>query len=735
MAGSLFKELKRRNVFRVAAIYVVVSWLLLQIGDVLFPALRLPEWSSTLLVAFLILGLPIALIFAWAFELTPDGVIRTEDVPREQSITGATGQKINHLIIGVLTVAVVFLLLRMFVFQEHDVERFVDANERSIAVLPFKNQSASEENAEFFSGGLHDELLTLLSRIGDLKVISRTSVERLDPNLSIPEIGSLLGVATVLEGQVQRAGNRLRINVQLINTAEEGHLWANTYDSELTAENVFEVQGDIARTIADALHAELSPDEERVLDSVGTKNLEALDAYLVGVQIAKRNTYAALAEAEQYLAGATELDPGFAEAWAELADVYSNQVFTGLITNDEYRENARLPVLRALEIDPALPRAHAQHGFFKWFSGDIAGAENSFRQALRLNPADTRSLEKYGLFLRASGRLEEAIGVLRTALEQDPLSTEILFQIGKVEMRAGRPERFIELAERIVEIDPASIHGYLGGMQGSVWMGRYDTAWPWYIKALAVDKGDYENWAFFAATNDTLGARELADRYMERAEAIGPGQPAVLMCKVIILTTRGAEDDAHAIAKAAQEAGVAARWGSDKVLLRAIRDRGLRTGEFDEALAWYRKLYPELFESPVEADGRNFYIAPDLALLLQRSGQPELANRILASTLEWYENNVPDGVYGYDFGIIKVELLVLLGRKDAAVAELQRAADAGWRHMWRYNINSANLDAIRDAPEFQAILDRLEADMAAQYEAVRALPYLGETDLRNLATN
>ena len=220
MAESFLGELKRRNVFRVAAIYLVVGWLLMQVGDVMFPALRLPDWTSTLLAAFFILGLPLALIFAWAFELTPDGVVRTAEVPAEQSITADTGRRINFMIIGVLVIAVAFLLIKDFLRPDATPVAGIASPDRSIAVLPFKNQSASTENAEFFAGGLHDELLTLLSKLGELKVISRTSVERLDPDLTIQEIGALLGVATVLEGQVQRAGDRLRINVQLIDTMQ-----------------------------------------------------------------------------------------------------------------------------------------------------------------------------------------------------------------------------------------------------------------------------------------------------------------------------------------------------------------------------------------------------------------------------------------------------------------------------------------------------------------------------------
>jgi TolB-like protein len=230
MSGSFIQELKRRNVFRVSVIYVIVSWLLMQIGDVMFPALRLPEWTTTMLVAFLLLCFPVALILAWAYEVTPDGVKRTKDVVPGESITDLTGRKINYIIIVVLALAVAYLTGKIWLEDDTAPPGTAAFPDKSIAVLPFANNSAAEENAEFFADGVHDELLTLLSRLGGIKVISRTSVENLKDGLSIPEIGALLGVATVLEGQVQRAGDRLRINVQLIDAVKEDHLWATTYD-------------------------------------------------------------------------------------------------------------------------------------------------------------------------------------------------------------------------------------------------------------------------------------------------------------------------------------------------------------------------------------------------------------------------------------------------------------------------------------------------------------------------
>jgi len=219
---SLFAELQRRNVFKVAAVYIVAAWLLLQVSDTLVPALHLPEWFHSGVAFLLIIGFPVAVIFAWAFELTPDGLKKEKEVDRSQSIAHETGRKLNFTIITALVVAVIFLAGKIWFADDSAPRDMAPAVEKSIAVLPFENRSADAENAEFFAAGVHDELLTLLSKLGDLKVISRTSVERLEKDLSIPEIGALLGVSTVLEGQVQRAGDRLRINVQLINTNNRG---------------------------------------------------------------------------------------------------------------------------------------------------------------------------------------------------------------------------------------------------------------------------------------------------------------------------------------------------------------------------------------------------------------------------------------------------------------------------------------------------------------------------------
>ena len=731
MAGSFIRELKRRNVFRVGVIYIVVGWLLMQIGDVMFPALRLPDWTPTLLVAFLILGLPLALVFAWAFELTPDGVVRTSEVPADQSITADTGRRINHMIIGMLVLAVTFLLVKDFL--RPDAPTIADAvvADHSIAVLPFKNQSASAENAEFFAGGLHDELLTLLSRISDLKVISRTSVERLDPELSIPQIGELLGVATILEGQVQRAGNRLRINVQLIDTAQEGHLWANTYDSELTAENVFDVQSDIARTIADALHAELSPADERLLDTVPTANTAALEKYLLGVQLRNRNSYSAINDAIVYLTEATELDPGYTDAWVQLASTYANAFQTGALNSDEYMRGAEPAVRRALQLDPRRATAYTQQGLLQWLMDDIEGAERSFAQALELDPDDPGTIAEYSLFLRYTFRAEEAIPLIERALINDPLSTELLFQLGKAEMHSGRPERNVELAARIQEIDPSVVNGYVAALQANLWMGRLAQAFRWFIKALEFDPLDYENWAHIAADMDTVGDAETADRYIERAMEIGPGEPAVLKCKVLIELRRGNVDTATRIAKAALAADLDDRWGSDAIFMRTVRDAAIDSGEVDDILERYRERASGAFGDDPVLTSDEFSYAIDAVLLLQYLGEDEAADRLVDEALAYYDRINPNRVRGYDLAIADVELLALGGQADLAIQRLREAVESGWLVGWNYYVFGRNLDSIRERPEFRQLVARLEERSAEQGAAWAATPHMGEFDLRD----
>jgi len=727
----LFDELKRRNVFRVTVAYIIVAWLLLQVSDTLVPALHLPEWFHSGVALLLILGFPIAIIFAWAFELTPEGLKREKDVDRGLSITRKTGRKLDFAIIAVLTVAIAYLAGKVWFGDDSIPPDVASAGEQSIAVLPFDNRSADAEDSEFFAVGVHDELLTLLSQIGGLRVISRTSVERLDRNLGIPEIGELLDVETVLEGQVQRAGDRLRINVQLIDAVQEDHLWATTYDRELTAENIFDVQSDIANTIADELDLQLSPEEETLLDSVPTKNTDALYRYLLGRQALKRGSFDSITKAALYFREATELDPDYAEAWAAIAESESQLLLTGLIETQEYNAAAKPAITRAMQLDDQLPAAHAQLATLHWHSGDLDAAEMSFREALTLSPGDPASLYAYGTYLRTTGNLLKAIPVFERALDDDPLSVEVLFELGRAEMYSGNAEKNVQYSERILEIDPSSVRGYAGLLQAYIWIGRYDLMWPWFIRVIDIDPEDYESWAHLGMYANQLGDRELADRYMDRALILGPNEPAVLKCYAQVLLQRDKNEEALAIAVRALEAGMDDRWFSNQVFLRLIRDHGIQTGEYDNSLHWYRDRHAELFREEPEILVSNVNAAADLAYLMQRAGKNEAAVRIIDAGLAWYRQTQPANAHGYLVNIVDVQLLALKGETRAALDTLRQAADHGWGSAWRWNMSNENLASIRGEPEFQAVMTQLEDGMLTQLAAINALPDMGEFDLRS----
>ncbi len=743
--GHFVEELKRRNVIRVAIAYAVVAWLSIEISATTFPMLRLPEWAATLVTVLLMIGFPVALIFAWAFELTPEGLKKEKDVDRSQSITHITGRKLDFFIIAGLSLALVFVVIDQYVLDrkldefassettDQTVPVYVETAEleRSIAVLPFRNRSAVAEDA-YFVDGIHDDILTQLSKLSSLKkVVSRTSMEQYrDTTKPMPRIGQELDVATILEGGVQRAGGRVRITVQLIDAAADEHLWATTYDRELTAENVFEVQSEIARMIVDSLDAELSANDKALLSTVPTENTEALILFLQARQLSKRHSFEALRQADRYFREATELDPEYVRAWAAIADNRSKMLATGLIDVQEYIAAAEPAITRALELDDRLPEAHAQLARLHWSSGDLEAAEASIRKALELNPGDSSSLIAYGQYLRRTGRPLEAIPVLERALKNDPLSVQILYELGDSEMRAGRPEQNVKYAQRILEIDPSSLGGYTSLWQAYMWMGRFDLLWRPYIKTMALDPEDFEFPAILGLFASMLGAPEWADRYLDHALALGQEESTTLMSYALVLVQRGKSDEALAIARRALEAGADDRWHSNQTFLRLVRDNALQTGNFDDVLAWYRNRHPELFGGKPEIRVRNVNAAADLAMLLQRAGDSEAADVLIDAGLVWYRETQRPGVHGYHTNIADVEFLALNADKKAALNALREAVDGGWRWTWQWYMSNENLDSLRNEPEFQAIIERLEDDMATQLEAIREIPYLGEFDLR-----
>lgn len=446
---SFFEELKRRNVIRVGIAYSVVAWLIMQFADVVLNNIDAPGWVFQVIMLMLAIGLPLVLVFAWAFEMTPEGIKKEKNVDRSQSITSDTGKRLNHTILALMAVAIAYLLIDKFsVSQKIESESLhqeataqvashggdktepgpgsresIRTSDNSIAVLPFANRSRDEDDA-FFSDGIHDDLLTQLAKIGDLKVISRTSVMKYKvTEKTIPEIAAELGVSTILEGGIQRAGKRIRINAQLIDVVTDEHLWAETFDREMTMENIFDIQTEITRQIVTAVRGELSDTEQQALGGAPTSNLEAYEAYLHAKAATNRSDYSRdkYMEAQPWAEKAVKLDPKFAEAWAILSEINAQAVWLGYDNTPKRRDAAREALDKAISFSPESAQVKAaQADYLYRFVNDYPAALALYREAHAIAPGDARIKLYMAITMRRIGLWQESIKSFEESVLLDP---------------------------------------------------------------------------------------------------------------------------------------------------------------------------------------------------------------------------------------------------------------------------------------------------------------------------
>ncbi|MHA1543594.1 MAG: tetratricopeptide repeat protein, partial [Alphaproteobacteria bacterium] len=460
---NFFAELKRRNVVRVALAYAVVSWVILQFVDVIADPMSLPEWFQRVTIILLAILFPIVLIFSWAFEVTPEGVMKTRDVDKSKSLTHGTGQKINKLIAVGFVLALGFIAYDKLIAPDGLVVNQVEAGQASIAVLPFTNLSGLAEN-DPFTNGLHDDLLTQLSKIESLKVISRTSVlEYRDTTKNMKEIANELGVTTLMEGGIQRVGDRVRINVQLINAATDEHIWAETYDREMTVANIFDVQSEIARNITTALKATFNPEEEARIAEVPTDNLEAYEAYLRGQSLflGAIADFSVLPPAEAEFKKAIELDPDFAQAWAGLSLAYISQYWwSNRLETRRFLPLAKEAAEKALELKPGLPEGHEALGaYFYWGLLEYEKGIQEFNLAVEGGLRTANLYQFRGSAYRRSGKYwDEAIADFETAVELDPRDSSANWAVASIYSMVHRFEDSRRYLQRAIALDPDSFN-------------------------------------------------------------------------------------------------------------------------------------------------------------------------------------------------------------------------------------------------------------------------------------
>lgn len=422
---SFFQELRRRNVFRVAVAYIIVAWLLLQVADTLGPALHLPDWFQSGVAFVVILGFPIAIIFAWAFEMTPEGVKRERDVDRTQSVTQQTGQKLNFTIIALLVVGVGYLALDKFVFEhDHEVVE-THAGEPSIAVLPFANMSDDASN-EFFADGITEELLNLLAKIPELEVTSRTSAFQFKgKEIDIPTVARQLNVEHVLEGSVRKAGTKVRITAQLIDADTDKHLWSETYDREL--DDIFAIQDEIARKVVDELHVTLLGEAPKSRPTDAT----AYALYLEGLHYMDLDGPEFWPSAQTLFEQALEIDPNYAPAWFGKAQAIREMANWGDFDLAEGSALAHQWASHALELDPTLTEAWALLAHLKLiYDWEWAAAEQLVEEALQSGPKNPAALAEAARLAQTLGRLDKARFYYDAALANDPLSQTRIREAG-----------------------------------------------------------------------------------------------------------------------------------------------------------------------------------------------------------------------------------------------------------------------------------------------------------------
>ena len=462
--SSFFRELKRRKVYRVAAAYIVAAGFLIQMASATFPAWELPNWSLRLVIALLLIGFPIALILAWAYDITAQGI----------QITPTKGtHRRRNLILLIVTGVIVsasagFFLLPRAVWNKVD---------KSVAVLPFQNLSSDPENA-YFADGIQAEVLTRLAKIADLKVISRASTQQYQSepgNLS--EIAKQLGVANILEGSVQKAGDQVRVNVHLVNVQTGSQLWAETYDRKLS--DIFVVESEIAKGIAESLQATLTGREEQALAAKPTNNPEAYDAYLRGLAFEARSNYSsdALFKAIEFYDLAVRLDPNFALAWARLSGAHALLYFNRGDTTAARRDAARQALENARRLQPDSPETLLFLGYYQyWVQRDYELAKTTFEQVSKMLPGNGEVSYALGAVTRREGHWEESVAYWERGLALDPRNTALLIEVAWTYDALRQFTTALKLYDRALDILPnelslmalkASIYQAEGNLQES----------------------------------------------------------------------------------------------------------------------------------------------------------------------------------------------------------------------------------------------------------------------------
>ena len=729
---SFLSELKRRNVLRVAAAYAVIAWIIIEAGSVLLPTFGASESAFQSYVVVVVAGFLVSLVLAWVLEVTPEGVKLEKNVDHSDSTSPKTGRRLNFITIALLVVALgISVTLNVTGMRDAPDVPLATVDRLSIAVLPFTSRSTDPEN-QLFADGIHDDLLTRLANVAALKVISRTSMmEYRDTTKNLPEIAEELGVGTVLEGAVQRVGDSVRINAQLIDASTDEHIWAKSYDRQLSTVNLFAIQSEISKEITQALQATLTDEEQLRLANIPTDSLAAYNLYTQGRDNLYKRRLDTLLKAREQFEAAIALDPDYADAYAGLADsalllLNNHQA----ISPDEAFDVAETSLDNALSLNPDLADAHASLGLLKhkkWEetrSGPgLEEAEAYFVSALELNPNNASAYMWFGSTRAAQWRIEEAIELFHESLRVDPLGKIPYANLPGLYAQRGQNDEALDLYVKAVEIHPDWPTAYQNLALHLQGLGRMDEAVAWGMKSLELDV-------------DPLGASPLVSAYIEFGEYdkildlfsdVTAGHPMYEFGLGMQKALQG--DFAGAIEVI--ENSIEGVENPRKFQLSLIAAFAVFAGDFDKARK-YAELHDPEFVADADPEVNAFNVANLIryAFILQNLGENQRADTLLAMAMNVVRTLPRIGLAGH--GIRDVQILALQGKTLEALAAFRDAIDEGFRgtvisNGWPLAIDPY-LNSLRGQPGFQAMVSELDDAVTAMQQRLARAEQSGNWD-------
>jgi len=718
---SLVSELRRRNVLRVATAYALVAWIIIEAGSVLLPTFGAPEGAFQTYVIVVLGGFVMSLILAWIFEMTPDGVKLDRDLDRSVEVS-VRPQRKNAIIISLLVLALtVSISLNVTGVRDRPAPETQAATRASIAVLPFESRSNDPDNA-LFADGIHDDLLTRLANNRSLRVISRTSVLRYrDTVVDIRKIGRELGVDTILEGSVQRFGDDIRINMQLIDARTDEHLWAETYNEKLTMQDLFAIQTDIASKISMELRAALSSEDEDRMARLPTDNLIAYNRYNEARADMAQRQMPQARTARAKFEEAVAIDPDFAEAYAGLGtSILLLYINNKAISKDEAFSASEEAINRALELNPDLADAYAARGLLKmqvWGETRRMGTENidaaeAFSRALELNPNHGSAYMWFGSLRELEGETDEAIALFQKSMEVDPLGRIPYVNLPALYAAKGMYDEALQHWIAATDIHPDWPTPYQYIAVHLTGLGRLDEALAWYKHARSMNDDAFEMGNLDVGIYVEFGDTSKA---LQSLSEVPPEHPMADFIAGFAPIIDGDPRKAQEIMLAAVESDPNLPF----FVYGVVANVAMLNGDLETARKYALLFNPVLAgDADLVVDQFTVRSILQLAYIKIQDGERQEAYEMLNKALPVVQEQPRLGMRGH--GILDVQIYALLGRTDDALAAFAEAVEEGFRATIIYNFLPLEMDpyleSIRGDDQFIALLQLIKDDIRRMRE-------------------